>query len=172
MMRAIVQLVMPVAAALAVVSAATAAAAAAAGPKPPPPPPLRMTVALYSPPGKPWERMAAAAKAHPSVKMTALISPNHDFNDTPFAGDDIEKYIAHNQTWLDGLQELRGAGVRIQHYFHMRNLSCGAESKCGLPGLACRDPAGVCVPKYRCCNSVANVSAIVNASLTYWPADG
>ena len=45
------------------------------------PPPLRMTVALYSPPGPAWSRMAASATAHPSVKMTALISPNHGTSD-------------------------------------------------------------------------------------------
>jgi hypothetical protein len=44
-------------------------------------PPLRMTVALYSEPGHSWERMAAAAKQHPEVPMTAIISPNHDDND-------------------------------------------------------------------------------------------
>ena len=29
-----------------------------------------------------------------------------------------------------------------------------------------------CVPKYRCCNSLANVSDIVNASITYFAEDG
>jgi len=144
-----------------------------------PPPPLRMTVALYSEPGPTWQRMAASAKAHPTVKMTALISPNHDQNDCPMAGDDIERYIAHNQTWLDGLAHLRSSGIRLQHYFHMRNLSCSGEvnaSTCaahggGCSGLCCLG-GDRCVAKYRCCNSVENVTKIVNASATYFAQDG
>lgn len=33
-------------------------------------------------------------------------------------------------------------------------------------------PSGAIVPKIRCCNSLANISKIVNASLTYFPQDG
>ena len=100
------------------------------------PPPIAMTIALYTEPGPKWKRMAASAKAHPNVPMTAIISPHHDDN-TPGAsaeaGDNVEKYLAHNQTWLSGMAELRAAGIQIQHYFHMRNLTCpGGEHKCCL----------------------------------------
>ena len=71
-----------------------------------PQPPLAMTIALYTEPGPKWKRMAAAAKVHPGVPMTAIISPHHNNNKPPEAGDNIEKYLAHNATWLNGLAEL------------------------------------------------------------------
>jgi hypothetical protein len=44
------------------------------------------------------------------------------------------------------------AGVRIQHYFHMRNLTCGSEVKCGCDsgakGALCCMAGGECVQKY------------------------
>ena len=33
-------------------------------------------------------------------------------------------------------------------------------------------PSGECVEKIRCCNSLENVSGIINASVTYFPEDG
>ena len=90
---------------------------------------IRTTVALYTPPGPVWQRLAHSATAFPDVEVTAIISPRHSDNDSPFAGDDIEKYIAHNQTWLDGMESLRKAGIRIQHYLHLRNLTCPRQTQ-------------------------------------------
>lgn len=140
-------------------------------------PPISMTIALYSEPGPSWKRMAASAKAYPSVPMTAIISPHHDDN-TPGAsaeaGDNIEKYLAHNQTWLTAMAELRAAGIQLQHYFHMRNLTCpGGEHKCGCgEDPECCLVQGQCLRKYRCCNDISNVGVITNQSITYFPQDG
>ena len=49
-----------------------------------------------------------------------------------YVGDNIEKYLAHNKTWLDGMAMLRSAGSKLQHYFHTRNLTCGGEKTLGL----------------------------------------
>jgi|EP01046_Picozoa_sp_COSAG06_P028255 hypothetical protein len=46
------------------------------------------------------------------MQITALLSPNHDVNDAPDAGDDIERYVAHNETWLRGMAELRAVRKR------------------------------------------------------------
>jgi hypothetical protein len=78
-----------------------------------PQPPLAMTIALYTEPGPKWKRMAAAAKVHRGVPMTAIISPHHNNNKPPEAGDNIEKYLAHNATWLNGLAELDEGGTVI-----------------------------------------------------------
>ena len=43
------------------------------------------------------------------------------------------------------------------------NLSCSAETNCGCDSSPCCIADGECVPKYRCCNSIGNISAIVNA---------
>eukprot|EP01051_Picozoa_sp_SAG22_P001918 SAG22_NODE_80_length_21788_cov_9.742542_7_plen_441_part_00 len=152
----------------------TTAATADGGTQPPPPPPLRMVVPLYMEPGPTWRRLAGSARAHPAVGITAIISPRHEDNAAPMAGDDIYA-IARNRTWLDGMAELRGAGVALQHYYHMRNLTCAGivhsgcaqSSCCLLPG-----GAGRVVNKHRCCNSWANVSGIVDAALHFWPQDG
>ena len=137
---------------------------------------LRTTVALYTPPGPLWKRLALSAKAFPAVDVVAIISPQHGDNDSPFAGDDIEKYLAHNRTWLDGMAELRSAGVKLEHYLHLRNLTCPRRGQCPQPGKGTRSycllPGGQCVKKTRCCNSLENISAIINASITYFPSDG
>ena len=138
---------------------------------------LRMTVALYADPGPTWWRLARSARANPSVRITAIISPAHNNNDAPMAGDDIPKYLAHNATWLNGMATLRAAGVELQHYLHLRNLTCPRRGQCGAPGAPpsrsyCWLPDGTCVKKNRCCNSLDNVTAIINASLRYFPQDG
>jgi hypothetical protein len=137
---------------------------------------LRTTVALYTPPGPLWQRLAHSAKAFPALEVVAIISPRHSDNDSPFAGDDIERYIAHNRTWLDGLKMLREAGVKLEHYLHLRNLTCPRRGQCPQPGKTTRSycllPSGGCVKKNRCCNSLENASGIINASLTYFPEDG
>jgi hypothetical protein len=137
---------------------------------------LRTTVALYTPPGPLWQRLARSAKAFPALEVVAIISPRHGDNDSPFAGDDIEKYLAHNRTWLDGMAELRLAGVKLEHYLHLRNLTCPRRGQCPQPSKRtssyCLLPTGECVKKTRCCNSLGNVSAIINASVTYFPEDG
>ena len=138
-------------------AAALASLLAAVGSDAAPKPPIAMTIALYTEPGPKWKRMAASAKAHPGVPMTAIISPHHGDN-TPGAsaeaGDNIEKFLAHNQTWLSAMAELRAAGIQIQHYFHMRNLTCpGGEHKCGCgEDPECCLVDGQCLRKYRCCN--------------------
>ena len=130
---------------------------------------VRTTVALYTPPGPVWQRLARSARAFPDVEVTAIISPRHSDNDSPFAGDDIEKYLAHNQTWLSAMESLRTAGIRIQHYLHLRNLTCPRRGQCRQTGKTSRSycllESGACVPKTRCCNSLENVSAIINASV-------
>ena len=99
-------------------------------------------------------------------------------DDSPMAGGNIPKYIAHNATWIDGMAKLREAGVRIQHYLHLRNLTCPRRGQCALPKGAppsrsyCWLPDGSCVHKNRCCNSRANITEIINASITYFPQDG
>ena len=139
-------------------------------------PPIGMVVPLYVDPGPVWQRLATSAKAHPhDVEITAIISPNHGDNNADMAGDDIPKYLAHNKTWLDGMQMLRDAGIKIQHYFHLRNLTCPKRVNGNFPhcsGACCVQPDGSMQPKNRCCNSLENISAIVNASLTYFPEDG
>lgn len=149
----------------------------------PPPPaplvPLQVTVTLYGGPNEHWSRLAKTAKAHPNVPHRAIISTveldkaQGIPKDTPQSGDRIEAVIAHNKTWLDAMDELRSAGVTVLHYLHMRNLTCGAEVSCGcgVDPLCCV-VEGVCVRKYRCCNSYENVSSIVNSTLTYFPDDG
>ena len=75
-------------------------------------------------------RLAHSATAFPDVEVTAIISPRHSDNDSPFAGDDIEKYIAHNQTWLSGMESLRKAGIRLDSIVIGRvglELECIAE---------------------------------------------
>ncbi len=140
-------------------------------------PPISMTIALYTEPGPQWKRMADSATAYPSVPMTAIISPHHGDN-TPGAsaeaGDNIERYLAHNQTWLTAMAELRSAGVQIQHYFHMRNLTCpGGEHTCGCgEDPECCLVEDQCLRKYRCCNDIGNVAVITNQSITYFPEDG
>ena len=141
------------------------------------PPPLRMTVALYADPGPSWWRVAHSAHAYPEVEITAIISPAHGDNDAPMAGDDIPKYLAHNETWLRGMETLREAGVRLEHYLHLRNLTCPRRGQCGPKGSPpsrsyCWLPDGSCVHKTRCCNTLENTTAIINASLTYFPQDG
>lgn len=87
--------------------------------------------------------------------------------------DDVSR--RHNKTWLDGMQMLRDAGIKIQHYFHLRNLTCPKRVNGNFPhcnGECCEQPDGSMQPKNRCCNSLENISAIVNASLTYFPQDG
>ena len=116
--------------------------------------PLRIIVPLYMEPGPTWERLAQSARNHPEVAITAIISPRHYDNDAPMAGDNIYA-IARNRTWLDGMAQLRSAGVVLQHYYHMRNLTHSTTQ-----------------PKHRCCNSWANVSAIVKAALHFFPQDG
>ena len=137
---------------------------------------LRTTVALYTPPGPLWQRLARSAEAFPALDVVAIISPRHSDNDSPFAGDDIEKYLAHNHTWLDGMAALREAGVKLEHYLHLRNLTCPRRGQCPQPGKNtpsyCLLPSGECVKKTRCCNSLENVSDIINASVTYFPEDG
>eukprot|EP01047_Picozoa_sp_COSAG01_P080630 COSAG01_NODE_15752_length_1303_cov_1.516611_2_plen_193_part_00 len=142
-----------------------------------PPPPLRMTVALYANPGPTWWRLAHSAHAHPQLEITAIISPAHSNNDAPMAGDDIPKYLAHNETWLRGMDTLREAGVRLQHYLHLRNLTCPRRGQCGPKGSPpsrsyCWLPDDTCVQKTRCCNTLENTTAIINASLKYFPQDG
>ena len=50
----------------------------------------------------------------------------------------------HTQTWLDGMQELRAAGVLIQHYYHQRNLTCiqRVSTGCSQPPECCVVPGG------------------------------
>eukprot|EP00935_MAST-01C_sp_MAST-1C-sp1_P000196 g196.t1 len=122
--------------------------------------------------------MAAVASEYPGVGMTAVLrTPNNDT--TPNAGDDFEKFILHNQSWLDGMKRLRAANIQLQHYFHMRNLTCNAPAaKCGCIGWDCGKDCeccvidGQCIAKYRCCNSIANLSAIIGPSLKHFPMDG
>jgi hypothetical protein len=70
--------------------------------------------------------------------------------------------------------ELRAAGIKIQHYFHMRNLTCpGGEHKCGCgQDPECCLVEGQCLRKYRCCNRIENVGVITNQSITYFSEDG
>eukprot|EP01052_Picozoa_sp_SAG31_P039341 SAG31_NODE_5437_length_2538_cov_6.138581_1_plen_358_part_00 len=137
---------------------------------------LRTTVALYTPPGPVWQRLARSAQDFPALEVVAIISPRHGDNDAPFAGDDIENYLVHNHTWLDGMAALRKAGVKLEHYLHLRNLTCPRRGACPQPGRGtpsyCLLPSGECVKKIRCCNSLKNVSSIINASITYFPEDG
>jgi hypothetical protein len=142
-----------------------------------PPWPLRMTVALYADPGPTWWRLAHSAHAHPQLEITAIISPAHGDNDAPMAGDDIPKYLAHNQTWLRGMDTLREAGVHLQHYLHLRNLTCPRRGQCGPKGSPpsrsyCLLADATCVHKTRCCNTLENTTAIINASLEHFPQDG
>ena len=133
---------------------------------------LRMVVPLYMEPGPTWQRLARSAKAHPAVGITAIISPRHEDNAAPMAGDDIYA-IARNQTWLDGMAELRSAGVALQHYYHMRNLTCSGIVHSGCTqSSCCLLPGGGVANKHRCCNSWENISDIVDAALHFFPQDG
>jgi hypothetical protein len=135
-----------------------------------------MDVALYTEPGPVWERLARSQLAHQGdVQIHAIISPHHGDNDADMAGDNIPLYLAHNQTWLDGMAMLRKSGVRVQHYLHLRNLTCSertAPGTCVGGGDCCRVPDGSIQPKIRCCNSLENVTAILDAALKYFPEDG
>ena len=130
-----------------------------------------MIVPLYMEPGPTWQRLARSARAHPTVEITAIISPRHEDNAAPMAGDDIYA-IARNQTWLDGMAQLRSAGVALQHYYHMRNLTCSAVVHSGCAQAeCCLLPGGAVANRHRCCNSWANVSEIVSAALHFFPDD-
>lgn len=136
-----------------------------------------MTLPLYQQPSADWKRVAKSAVDNPSVNIGVILAPYNGIPDVPNAGDDIEKYVAHNQTWLDYMDMLRNGGVSIMHYLHMRNLTCGVENECdtceGTAGkFCCLTPDGICVDVMRCCNSIENVTSIVNASTTYFPQDG
>lgn len=160
-----------VAVALAPAAAATAASHDAAADER-----LGMTLPLYHPPSNDWKRVAASAKANPRVAISAILGPPV-VDDLPTAHNDIERIVAHNQTWLDYMAMLRHGGVKIMHYLHMRNLTCGVENECdtceGTAGkFCCLTADGVCRDVMRCCNSIENVTDIVNASTTYFPQDG
>ena len=134
-----------------------------------------MTVALYADPGPTWWRLAHSARAHPQLEITAIISPAHGDNDAPMAGDDIPKYLAHNQTWLRGMDALREAGVRLQHYLHLRNLTCPRRGQCGPTGSSpsrsyCWLPDDTCVHK----DAVATHSRMPQHQrlAQYFPQDG
>jgi hypothetical protein len=68
------------------------------------------------------------------------------------------------------MQMLRDAGVKIQHYFHLRNLTCWKRVN-NATGSWCEFPNGEVTRKNRCCNSLQNISKIVNAALKYFPQD-
>ena len=91
------------------------------------------------------------------------------------AGDNIPRYLAHNRSWLDGMAMLRTAGVKLQHYLHLRNLTCSKRTPpgtCTGGSSCCLVPDGSIQPKNRCCNSLENVTAIVEAAIKYFPEDG
>eukprot|EP01043_Picozoa_sp_COSAG02_P067402 COSAG02_NODE_10819_length_1852_cov_1.363377_2_plen_218_part_00 len=137
-----------------------------------PPRQLRMTVALYAEPGPTWWRLAHSAHAHPQLDITAIISPAHGDNDAPMAGDDIPKYLAHNETWLRGMSTLREAGVSLQHYLHLRNLTCPRRGQCGPKGSPpsrsyCWLPDNTCVHKTRCCNTLGHIEPMTHCPYHY-----
>ena len=143
-------------------------------PVPPrPAPPLQMVVPLYVDPGPVWTRLAKSAVANRAVDIIAIISPDHGDNDATMAGGNIPRYLAHNKSWLDGMAMLRRAGVKINHYMHLRNLTCSKRVNSGCSSSeCCVTPDGAVVNKNRCCNDIANISEIVDAVNTYFPDDG
>ena len=56
--------------------------------------------------------ISANATQHELVHEAAE-RQRHEDNAAPMAGDDIPKYLAHNETWLRGMDTLREAGVRL-----------------------------------------------------------
>ena len=72
------------------------------------------------------------------------------------------------------MDELRKAGVLIQHYYHQRNLTCiqRVAKGCATAPDCCLVPSGAIENKHRCCNSFANISDIVDAALQFFPHDG